>query len=99
MIKLKEVLNREFKARGLSIAGVSRDLKIPRSVLHSWKNGVFPSGANLIHIKSLAEYLNISVAMLLFNVRDETKSDSILFNSEFRDGKVKYKLIIEKEEH
>jgi predicted Holliday junction resolvase-like endonuclease len=96
-IKLKEVLEKEFKRRKLSINHVANECNIPISVLHGWvKDGVIPSGKNLIHIKSLSEFLGIPVDYMLFENSDEKPSHLILFSSTFRDGNTQYKLTIEK---
>lgn len=74
---------------------MARDCGIPISVLHGWVNGTIPSAKNLHHIKSLCTYLQVSIDKLLFD-ENLTRASLILFQSEFMDGKTKYKLIIEK---
>ena len=95
-IKLSEVLQREIKNRGESINGMAKSCGIPPSVLHGWANGVIPSGKNIHLIKRLADYLSLSVSILLFNQIDEVSSDTVLFSSTFVDGSRKYRLIIER---
>lgn len=95
-IFLQDVLKRELKIRGASINSVSRDCKIPLSVLHGWTQGTLPSAKNLHHLQTLSEYLNITLSVLLFNKREIKDNASVLFSSEFADGELKYKLLIEK---
>ena len=96
-IKLKEVLEREFKRNRLSINSVAKECNIPISVLHGWvKEGTIPSGKNIIHIKTLSKYLQIPVHQLLFKEEDSQCSHLTLFSSTFRDGDTQYKLTIEK---
>lgn len=93
---LSSVLKREMKVKGESINSLSRACRIPVSVLHGWVNGTLPSAKNLHHIQSLSDYLGVSIAMLLFNRREEKSGDSVLFSSEFADGDMKYRLLVEK---
>lgn len=95
-IRLKEVLEKELKRRKLSINFLASECNIPISVLHGWvKDGSIPSGKNLLHIKTLSNYLGIPVDYMLFEDTDEP-SHLILFSSTFRDGDTQYKLTIEK---
>ncbi len=95
-IYLQQVLKRELKTRGESVNALSRACGIPVSVLHGWTTGVLPSAKNLHHIQSLSDYLGISVSVLLFNRRDEKSEAAVLFSSEFADGDMKYRLLVEK---
>lgn len=96
-IKLREVLQREFKARGLSINEAARKCKIPISTLHGWTKGnSLPTAKNLHFIKTLSDYLEISITMLLFNVHDKDSSNTVLFSSNFVDEGHRYKITVEK---
>lgn len=95
-IQLDTVLKRELKSRNESINSVSKSCKIPVSVLHGWLQGVLPSAKNLHHIQTLSEYFGLPLSVLLFNVRDEKSASSVLFSSEFADGDLKYRLLVEK---
>jgi len=95
-IYLQQVLKRELQIKSKSINTVSKDCRIPVSVLHGWVNGVLPSAKNLHHLQKLSEYLGISLSMLLFNKRNEKDDSTVLFCSEFADGETKYKLLVEK---
>jgi hypothetical protein len=94
-IELKKVLNKEFKARGLVANKVAKQLKIPQSVLHGWCTGSLPNGKNLHHIQALSAFLGLTVSELLFGNEDKSGATT-LFNSEFRDGEMKYRLYVEK---
>lgn len=94
-IRLSHVLKAELKTRDLTINKMAKDCSIPVSVLHGWINGTVPSAKNIHHIKTLSEYLNVSVEKLLFD-NSSTPSRLILFSSTFMDGKTQYKLTIEK---
>jgi len=95
-VQLDSVLKREIRARGQSINSVSKACGIPLSVLHSWVNGVLPSAKNLHHIHTLSNYLGLPISILLFNAREDKNLSSVLFSSEFADGDLKYRLLIEK---
>lgn len=93
---LETTLKRELKARRLTINAVAKACSIPISVLHSWVNGVLPSAKNLHHIATLANYLEIPVATLLFGETENSKSEISLFSSTFKDGKSEYRMTIKK---
>lgn len=93
-LRLENILNSEFKIKKLSINKVSKDCKIPKSVLHGWLNGVIPSAKNLYHIKTLCEYLGLSIEQILFGEINKIKECSNLFETTFNDGNSQYKLII-----
>jgi hypothetical protein len=94
-IHLNKVLKQSLKTRRLTINQMARDCGIPMSVLHGWINGTIPSGKNLHHLKTLSSYLHMSMDDLLFD-EGLTRSSLTLFQSEFIDGRTKYRLIIEK---
>lgn len=95
-IKLKDVLKRELKNRGESLSHVARKTKIPLSTIHGWSTGILPTARNLHYIKTLADYFEISISTMLFNVVEEKSSEKILFSSEFTDENRRYRLVIEK---
>lgn len=95
-VKLKDVLNKEFKKRGESVNSIARACGIPQSTLHNWTQGILPTARNLHYIKKLSEYLQIPVAALLFDVKDEKFDRNILFSSTFVDDRRRYRLTIEK---
>lgn len=96
VIKLKQVLKRELKARNQSITSLAKSCGIPTSVLHGWVGGTTPSAKNLHMLKKLAEYLEMPISVLLFNASDDAERGTILFTSEFVDEGKRYKLTVEK---
>ena len=95
-VKIKDVLNRELRARNQSITSLSRECGIPVSVLHGWCRGTLPSAKNMHMVKKLADHLSIPISVLLFNITDEENGNMIVFSSEFCEGKNIYKITIEK---
>lgn len=95
-ITLESVLKRELKSRRLTINSVAKSCSIPISVLHSWVNGVLPSAKNLHHVATLAAYLEIPVAKLLFGQEEVESNQTTLFNSAFKDGKNEYRIVVTK---
>ena len=95
-VELQTVLKRELKSRKLTINSLAKTCGIPISVLHSWVQGVLPSAKNLHHVATLAQHLELPVAVLLFNTEEQRADSVILFNSEFADGELKYRLSVEK---
>ena len=96
MVKLKEVLNREFKSRGESINEVARACKIPVATLHGWTQGTLPTAKNLHFMKALSQHLGLSLSGLIFNEKEESSAATVLFSSTFLDEGKQYRLIIEK---
>ena len=95
-IKLKDVLRRELKIRHLTIQTLAERCLIPKATLHGWSQGVLPSAKNIHHLKSLSDYLGLTLDSLLFNVKSEHTKDSILFSTTFIDQDKRYRLVIEK---
>ncbi len=95
-IKLQTVLNREIKKRGESVNSVAEACGIPQSTLHNWCQGVLPTAKNLHYIKALSDHFRLPIAMLLFDLKDESFDSSVLFTSTFVDDNRRYRLIIER---
>lgn len=95
-IHLSSVIKRELKVKGDSLNNVSKKTKIPLSTLHGWANGTLPNAKNLHLIKRLSDYLGLTVAALLFNVKHEGSEAEVLFSSTFVDDQKRYRLTIEK---
>ena len=96
-IKLSKVLQKEMKARKITINNLAKECRIPVSVLHGWVNGTLPSAKNLHHIHTLSRHLNLSTDQLLFNLSPGNNLHT-LFSSTFMDGKTQYRLTVEKME-
>lgn len=97
LIRIAEVLQREFKNRDMSVAEVSRRLGIPKRTLQDWHSGkTTPSSKTLGYTQSLADFLKISLNHLLFNIIDEDTSAEVLMSATFKDGETHYRLTIEK---
>ena len=97
-IELKTVLKRELSNRKESMNSIARACGIAPSVLHNWVQGVKPSAKNIHHLRSLSDYLGISISTLLFNEDEVGRSSTIIFSSIFKDGPATYKVIVEKME-
>lgn len=96
-IKIHEVLQREFKSRNLSVGEVARRCAIPKRTLQDWYSAkTTPSAKTLTYTQALAEFLNISLNHLLFNVIDKESGAEVIMSATFKDGKSHYRLIIEK---
>ena len=95
-IHLSSVIQREMKLRGDTLNNISKKTKIPLSTLHGWANGTLPNAKNLHLIKRLSDYLGVTIAALLFNVKSENSEAEVLFSSTFVDDQKRYRLTIEK---
>lgn len=94
-IKLSKVLQKELKARKITINNLAKECRIPVSVLHGWVNGTLPSAKNLHHVHTLSRHLSLTTDQLLFNFSVKNNPHT-LYSSTFMDGKTQYKLTIEK---
>lgn len=82
----------EKHLEGQNIAKLSRELRIPKSLLHDWIKGKrLPSLKNLDHIKSLADYLGLTLDELLLGSKEV---NSLISSISFTDEKRKYKIDI-----
>jgi predicted transcriptional regulator len=95
-IKLQEILKLELKVRKITLNALAKECAIPPSVLHGWLHGTLPSAKNLRHIKTLSDYLQISIDKILFGDKSKDQQKQILFQSTFTDGKAQYKVTVEK---
>lgn len=92
-IQLAEVLQKELK--GKIISKVAKELKISTSMLHEYVNGHrAPSGKNLIIIKKLADYLNLTLEELLFGSQEIKRE--VITSTSFKDGDTEYLVKVEK---
>lgn len=98
-VKLAEVLKREFKERDLSLAMVSKLCGIPKSTLHDWACGRLPNSKNLHYLKSLSDFLNVSIGGLLFNTDESDTTREVLFSTKFTDEGKQYAIRILKEKN
>ena len=81
-IQLREVLNRELK--DYKLKEVSKATGIPMSLLSDWQNGSLPSGKNMNHLYILAEFFDLTLEELLFNIRQSKSKTEVLQSTHFR---------------
>lgn len=90
-MKFSEVIKKHLKDKNLS--HVARELGIPKTLLHEWvQANRVPSLKNIKHIKSLADYLSLSLNDLLLGEDNDRVLNSLTFDDE---GK-KYRIKIER---
>lgn len=87
-------LKSEFKLRQLTVTKVAKECHIPQSVLHGWLNGTLPSAKNIHHVKTLCEYLGVTIDKILFDI--DSKDKKIIFQQTFKDGVINFTLTVEK---
>jgi hypothetical protein len=76
-----------------NLAKVSRELGIPKTLLHDWVQGNRePSLKSIRHLNRLADYLSISLEELLTGKKAMDEVDSVTFN----DADRKYRIRIER---
>lgn len=95
-IKLKDVLAREIKERDLSINQIAKSCGMPKSTLHDWLSGRTPNSKNLHYLYNLAEFFEISLSSLLFNIEEGKEAVEIISSTVFSDGGKTYRIKIEK---
>jgi hypothetical protein len=91
MSKFSEILSQ--KLDGVNLSKLSRELKIPSTLLFEWKEAKRqPSFKNLNHVKQLAEYFGLSLDELLFGTNKATTISSVAFE----DNNHQYRIKIER---
>jgi len=63
-IKLADNLKRIMKAKHLTITSTAREVRMNKSTLHNYCNGVIPR--NLLKLKELADFLDVGLSELIF---------------------------------
>lgn len=87
--KFNKLLQAQFAEKNLS--ELSRQLKIPRSVLQDWiRDEREPSFKNLDYLKRIAEYLGLTLDELLTGESNTRMLSSVTFED---DGK-RYQILI-----
>lgn len=87
--KFNKLLQAQFAEKNLS--ELSRQLKIPRSVLQDWiRDEREPSFKNLDYLKRIAEYLGLTLDELLTGESNARMLSSVTFED---DGK-RYQILI-----
>jgi transcriptional regulator with XRE-family HTH domain len=64
-IALAENLKRLMAEKRLTLTAVAKEVGMNKSTLHNYCNGVMPR--NIVKIKELAEFLDVSLSDLLFD--------------------------------
>lgn len=92
-LQFSKILAKRLKGKNLS--ALAKELEMPRTMLHDWVKGErVPSLTNIEHIKSLANYLGLSLEEILTGERDEKKViSSILFQDDTRQYKIQVERI------
>ena len=72
---LKSVLKKSIKARGITIAHLSRATKVPVQTLHGWLQGSEPK--SLRQLKAVADYLEVDLDYLCFGEEQAPKQNQI----------------------
>jgi transcriptional regulator with XRE-family HTH domain len=97
-IQVAESIQKECKKRNMTLSRMASLSGVSKSTLHDWATiGTYPKldKTGVKNLKKLADFLEISVAQLVFGNLNENKAQ-VLFESTFRDGDHKYKLKIER---
>lgn len=95
--KLKDVLKREIRMRGLTTYQLSQIVGIPNTTIKNWLEGGAVSAKNIPKLKNLASFFQMDISTLLFNTPPDNHSNAeILFQSHFSADNNIYKLTIEK---
>jgi transcriptional regulator with XRE-family HTH domain len=95
-IKLKKVIARHLKNRGLSLNSLAKQSGIGTSTIHNWLNSVSPTVGSLEKLLRLASFLDISISELLLDQNEKGTEHEVLFQSTFKDLDHSYRLTIEK---
>lgn len=81
-LELHKNLKNLLDKRGMTPSQLSRATKVPNSTIQNWLTGLEPR--NLIQLKKVADFFDISVDLLVYGGKKETKRDRSAI-SEFAD--------------
>lgn len=91
-IKLSKVLQRELKGKVLT--RVAKEVGLSPAMLHDWHSSSRrPSAKNMVQLKKLADYLNLTLEEILF---DEQKEKHTIATTTFYDNGKTYRINIER---
>lgn len=81
-LELHKNLKTLLEKRGMTASQLSRATKVPNSTIQNWLTGLEPR--NLIQLKKVAEYFDVSVDLLLYgNKKTKDRDQSTI--SEYAD--------------
>ncbi len=81
---LSKNLTRILKQKGISLSEIARQTRVPKATLHSWTVG--QKSVNLEQLKKVAEFLNVSVALLAYGEEDMAAEKSTEMLKELFSG-------------
>ena len=81
-LELHKNLKTLLDKRGVTPSQLSRATKVPNSTIQNWLTGLEPR--NLLQLKKVADYFDVSVDLLVYGNKKEPKRDSSAI-SEFQD--------------
>ena len=81
-LELHKNLKNLLEKRGMTASQLSRATKVPNSTVQNWLTGLEPR--NLIQLKKVADYFDVSVDLLLYGSKKDTKRDQSVI-SEYAD--------------
>lgn len=64
-----------LKEKDLTVAQLSRSCKVSQKTLHEWISGRSPR--NLNHVKSVADYLGVTLDFLIFGLENKKDPNTI----------------------
>lgn len=65
-IKIQNTLKKLLFEKDMTVAQLSRATKVPQQTLNNWMQGQEPR--NLTHLKTIADYFNVTVDHLVYGV-------------------------------
>lgn len=97
-MRLGSFLAREKAKRNINLTQLSKVTGIPKTCLHNWESGIAPrlSDKNLQYLARLSKFFNVSVHFILFGTTEREVIHETLHEHTFEDGKIKYKVKIER---
>ena len=89
-MKLKETITKYCKAKGWTLATLSRKCDIPAQTLHGWTTG--RKAVNLEHLARVADSLEVPLYNLVYGKPDPHGTDSEIILKELFSGDVRVTL-------
>jgi transcriptional regulator with XRE-family HTH domain len=94
-ISLGKVIVKELNKRNMSASALAKECGVPVTTLHNWIQGIKPSTSSMKYVKSLANYLNLSLDELFFGIAKKDKSE-VIYRGTYSDQGTIYRVTIEK---
>ncbi len=84
-MELKGILRKLIREKGLTVASLARNSKVPVQTLHGWLHGVEPK--SIRQLKAVADHLGVDLDYLCFGIKPKLERGKLeKFEDEINAG-------------